>query len=86
MGLASLDERDLDFVREVYPSLDGDLRAALRFANERHVAELLGESYLSLVNAGSRTSWTAGPRGTDQRNLGKHELASDTTAAISASS
>ena len=49
LGLASLDERDLDFVREVYPSLDGDLRAALRFANERHVGELLGESYLSLV-------------------------------------
>ena len=49
LGLASLDERDLDFVREVYPSLDGDLRAALRFANERHVRELLGESYLSLV-------------------------------------
>ena len=49
LGLASLDERDLDFVREVYPSLDGDLRAALRFANERHVGELLGEPYLSLV-------------------------------------
>ena len=49
MGLASLDQDDLAYVREVYPSLDGDLRAALRYANERHVKELLGEPYLSLL-------------------------------------
>ena len=49
LGLAALDEDDLAFVREVYPSIDGDLRAALRFANERHVKELLGEPYLGLL-------------------------------------
>ena len=49
LGLASLDEDDLAFVREVYPSIDGDLRAALSFANERHVKELLGEPYLDLL-------------------------------------
>ena len=49
LGLASLSGDDLAFVREVYPSLDGDLRAALRFANERHVKELLGETYAGLL-------------------------------------
>ena len=49
LGLAALDEADLAFVREVYPNLDSDLRASLRFANERHVKELLGESYLRLL-------------------------------------
>ncbi len=49
LGLAALDQADLAFVREVYPNLDGDLRAALRFANERHVKELLGEPYLRLL-------------------------------------
>ena len=49
LGLASLDEDDLASVREVYPSIDGDLRAALSFANERHVKELLGEPYLDLL-------------------------------------
>ncbi len=49
LGLASLTEADLAFVREVYPSLDGDLRAALRFANEGHVKELLGEPYSRLL-------------------------------------
>ena len=49
LGLASLSDDDLAFVREVYPSLDGDLRAALRFANERHVKELLGETYAGLL-------------------------------------
>ena len=29
--------------------MGGDLRAALRFTNERHVKELLGEEYLGLV-------------------------------------
>ncbi len=49
LGLASLTQDDLAFVREVYPSLDGDLRAALRFANEGHVKELLGEPYSKLL-------------------------------------
>ena len=49
LGLASLTPDDLAFLREVYPSLEGDLRAALRFANERHVEELLGEPYLGLL-------------------------------------
>ena len=49
LGLASLSDNDLAFVREVYPSLDGDLRAALRFANERHVKELLGDTYVRLL-------------------------------------
>ena len=49
LGLASLSADDLAFVREVYPSLDGDLRAALRFANERHVKELLGDTYVGLL-------------------------------------
>ena len=49
LGLAALTPEDLAFVREIYPSLDGDLRAALRFTNERQVKELLGDSYLRLV-------------------------------------
>ena len=49
LGLACLTEDDLRFIREVYPNLDGDLAASLRFTNERHVKELLGEPYLSLV-------------------------------------
>ena len=49
LGLAALDEDDLAFVRETCPSLDEDLRAALRFANERHVMELLGEGYMRIV-------------------------------------
>ncbi len=50
LGLASLSESDLAFVKEVYPSLGEDLRAALRFANERRVKELLGEPYLALLD------------------------------------
>ena len=49
LGLACLTEDDLSFIREAYPNLDEDLRAALRFTNERHVRELLGEPYLNLV-------------------------------------
>ena len=49
LGLAALDEDDLAFVRETCPSLDEDLRAALRFANERHVMDLLGENYMRIV-------------------------------------
>ena len=49
LGLASLTESDLEFIREVYPNMDEDLRVALRFTNERHVRELLGDSYMSVV-------------------------------------
>ncbi len=49
LGLAALDDEDLAFVRETCPSLDEDLRAALRFANERHVLELLGADYMRIV-------------------------------------
>ena len=49
LGLTALDADDLAFVREVYPSLDDDLRAAFCFTNERHVKELLGDQYLALV-------------------------------------
>ena len=49
LGLGALDDDDFAFVREVYPSLDGDLRAALQFANERHVKELLGDPYVNIL-------------------------------------
>ena len=49
LGLASLSESDLDFVRQAYPSLDDDLRSALQFANERLVKELLGNPYPRLL-------------------------------------
>ena len=50
LGLASLTESDIEFIREAYPNMDADLRAALRFTNERHVRELLGDSYMSVVS------------------------------------
>ncbi len=49
LGLASLSDSDLDFVRQAYPSLDDDLRSALQFANEHIVAELLGDPYPRLL-------------------------------------
>ena len=49
LGLGSLSQSDLEYVREVYPSLDTDLRAALRFANERRVRGLLGDRYSKLL-------------------------------------
>ena len=49
LDLAALSPDDLSFVREVYPSIDEDLRAALRFTNERHVKELLGDRHLEIV-------------------------------------
>ena len=49
LGLACISESDLEFIREVYPNLDEDLRAALRFTNERHVRELLGDNYMNIV-------------------------------------
>ncbi len=50
LGLTALDADDLAFVRQVYPSLDDDLRASLRYSNERHVRELLGDDYMALVS------------------------------------
>ena len=47
--LAALSPDDLSFVREVCPSIDEDLRAALRFTNERHVKELLGDRHPEIV-------------------------------------
>ena len=49
LGLTALSVDDWAFVRETYPSVDGDLRAALRYTNERHVKELLGEDSLRIV-------------------------------------
>ena len=49
LGMGGLTDDDLAFVREVYPSLDGDLRASLRFTNEQRVRELLGERYVRIV-------------------------------------
>ena len=48
LGLAALDEEDLAFVREVYPSMESDLAAALRFSNETRVNQLLGDDYRRL--------------------------------------
>ena len=44
MGLDALDAEDFAFVREVYPSFDADMAAALRFINEYRVRELLGDA------------------------------------------
>ena len=49
LGLRSLSHSDLDLIRGVYPSLDSDLRAAFRFANERRVKDLLGDEYVELI-------------------------------------
>ena len=49
LGLGSLTQSDIDLVRDVYPSFDDDLRAALRFANERRVKHLLGDEYVDLI-------------------------------------
>ena len=49
LGLACLDESDLEFIRDVYPNMDEDLSVALSFTNERNVRELLGDTYMSVV-------------------------------------
>ena len=49
LGLSALNEEDWAFIRETYPSVDEDLGAALRYANERHVRELLGEDSMRIV-------------------------------------
>ena len=50
LGLAALDADDMAFVREVYPSFDDDLAAALRYANESRIRELLGEPYVKIAS------------------------------------
>ena len=49
LGLACLDESDLEFIRDVYPNMDEDMSVALSFTNERNVRELLGDAYMSVV-------------------------------------
>ena len=49
LGLACLDESDIEFIREVYPNMGEDLRAALSFTNERRVRDLLGDAYMNMV-------------------------------------
>ena len=49
LGLACLDESDLEFIRNVYPNMNEDLSVALSFTNERNVRELLGDAYMSVV-------------------------------------
>ncbi|MDE2803055.1 MAG: phosphoenolpyruvate carboxylase, partial [Chloroflexota bacterium] len=49
LGLSAFDEDDWAFIRDSYPSVDEDLRAALRYTNERHVRELLGEDSMNVV-------------------------------------
>ena len=49
IGLAALEESDFAYLREVYPSLEEDLAAALRFANETRVNQLLGDDYRRLL-------------------------------------
>ena len=72
LGLAALDDADLAFIRESCPSLDEDLRAALRFTNERHVLDLLGENYLRIV-AQFTDELDRVHEGSNQRNLGRHQ-------------
>lgn len=49
LGLSALDESDFAYVREMYPSLDADLAAALRFSNEARVSQVLGDDYRRLL-------------------------------------
>ena len=67
LGLAALTDSDLAFVREVYPSLDQDLHAALRFTNERHVGRATGRA-VHTAGGAVRRRHRPRPRGSDQRN------------------
>ena len=49
LGMTALDDDDLAFVREVYPSLDDDLAVAATYANESRVRSLLGDAYSDIV-------------------------------------
>ena len=50
LGLDALNSEDLEFVRNVYPSFDEDMAAALSFMNEGQVSELLGASATKMAN------------------------------------
>ena len=45
LGMAALNDEDISFVREVYPSVYEDLAVALTYANETLVRSLLGDAY-----------------------------------------
>jgi phosphoenolpyruvate carboxylase len=49
LGMAALNNDDLSYVREVYPSLDDDLAVALTYANETRVRTLLGDRYADVM-------------------------------------
>lgn len=49
LGLAALDQEDLAYLREIYPSFVEDLATALRYANETRVNQLLGDKYRRLL-------------------------------------
>ncbi len=49
LGLAALDQSDFAYLREIYPSMEEDLAAALRYANETRVNQLLGDDYRRLL-------------------------------------
>ncbi len=49
LGLAALDQEDLAYLREIYPSFTEDLATALRYANETRVNQLLGDNYRRLL-------------------------------------
>ncbi len=49
LGLAALDQSDFAYLREIYPSMEEDLAAALRYANETRVTQLLGDDYRRLL-------------------------------------
>lgn len=50
LGMAAMSDDDLDFLKEICPSLEGDLAVALRYVNEHHVHELLGDDYRRIVS------------------------------------
>jgi phosphoenolpyruvate carboxylase len=50
LGMPALKPDDLNYLRSVYPNLDADLQASLRFVNEKNVKTLLGREYTSLIS------------------------------------
>lgn len=55
LGMAALNDDDLAYVREVYPSLDDDLAVAFSYANEGRVRSLLGDRYADVMVRYGRT-------------------------------
>ena len=49
LGIDALGQEDFSYLKEVYPSLEEDLAAALRFANEEAIAHHLGPRYAALA-------------------------------------